>query len=88
MNNGNVITSLNTLECDIWKRYNCICSFIETSPNSNKFEIRCQFKDAINSSWTFTYVFNIYDLITNYNSVLGKIIIELEEEWMNRIYRI
>lgn len=82
MSNGNIITILSTLESDIWKRYNCTCSFMETAPNSNKFEIRCQFEH-----WTFVCTFNVYDLLTNYNSVFGNIIIKLENEWMNRLYR-
>lgn len=76
-----IATTANRLRRDIESRYLCKCSF-EGSCVSSGVQFTCRY-----DNWNFVYKFDMRDLITNYNSVLGNIIIELENEWMNRLYR-
>ncbi len=76
-----IAATANKLRRDIESRYLCKCSF-EGGCVSSVAQLTCRFDD-----WNFTYKFDMRDLIANYNSVLGNVIIKLEDEWMNRIYR-
>lgn len=76
-----IITTANKLRRDIESRYLCKCGFEGSCVSSGAY-LTCRFDD-----WNFAYKFDMRDLIANYNSVLGNIIIKLENEWMNRIYR-
>ena len=78
---------MDNLKADLERRYNVKCRFVETTvPNS--IRLVCQLIGASDSHWLFTYCFNPICLMGNYNLILGEIIIELENEWMNRLYRI
>ena len=76
-----IATAANKLRRDIESRYLCKCSF-DGSCVSSGVQLTCCFDD-----WNFTYKFDMRDLIANYNSVLGNVIIELDNEWTNRMYR-
>lgn len=77
---------MDNLKADLERRYNVKCRFVETTvPNS--IRLVCQLIGASDSHWLFTYCFNPICLMGNYNLILGEIIIELENEWMNRMYR-
>lgn len=76
-----IATTANKLKRDIESRYLCKCSFEESCVSSG-VQLTCRFDD-----WNFAYKFDMRNLIANYNSVLGNIIIKLEDTWMNRIYR-
>lgn len=76
-----IATTANKLRRGIESRYLCKCSF-EGSCVSSEVQLTCRF-----DNWNFVYKFDMRDLITNYNSVLGDVMIKLENEWMNRLYR-
>lgn len=76
-----VATVIDKLKRDIESRYLCKCSF-EGNCVSSGIQLTCRFDD-----WNFTCKFDMRDIIANYNSVLGNIIIKLEDTWMNRLYK-
>ncbi len=78
---------MDDLKIDLERRYNVKCRFVETTVPNN-IRLVCQLIGASDSHWLFTYCFNPTYLMGNYNLILGEIIIELEEKWMNRLYRI
>ena len=78
---------MDDLKADLEQRYNVKCRFVETTVPNN-IRLICQLIGASDSHWFFAYCFNPTHLMSNYNLILGEIIIELEEKWMNRLYRI
>lgn len=77
---------MDNLKTDLERRYNVKCRFVETTVPNN-IRLVCQLIGASDSQWFFAYCFNPVYLMGNYNLILGEIIIELEEKWMNRLYR-
>lgn len=78
---------MDNLKADLERRYNVKCKFVETTvPNS--IGLACQLIGASDSHLAFTYCFNPTYLMGSYNLILGEIMIELEEKWMNRLYRV
>lgn len=78
---------MDDLKADLERRYNIKCRFVETTVPNN-IRLVCQLIGASDSHWLFTYCFSPVCLMGNYNLILGEIIIELEEKWMNRLYRV
>lgn len=78
---------MDNLKVDLERRYNVKCRFVETTVPNN-IRLVCQLIGTSDSHWLFTYCFNPVGLISNYNLIFGEIIIELEEKWMNRLYRV
>lgn len=86
MVNKHMSDLMDDLKADLERRYNVKCRFVETTVPNN-IRLVCQLINKFDSNWLFTYHFNPAYLMGSYNLILGEIMIELENEWMNRLYR-
>lgn len=91
MTNKHMSDLMDDLKADLERRYNIKCRFRESCVGIDKIELLIFLENGIisgvNDPWHFIYYFDPHNLIINYNSVLGDIMIKFENEWMNRLYR-
>ncbi len=86
MVNKHISDLMDGLKTDLEHRYNIKCRFRENCVGTDKIELII-FLEGVSGSWYFVYYLDLYDLLTKYSYVLGDIIIKLENEWMNMLYR-
>lgn len=71
------------LKTNIERRYGCKCRFDSSVTIPGYIEIICEFKQL---NWLFVYPFYPREIVENYNSVEGQLILALESKWMHRLF--